>query len=212
MYIETEGIILRQVKIASGRRMISIFSKNYGKISCGTAITESGKNKTALALRPFTYGRYELFKGRDYYNIQAAETLKSYYNIGEDVDKYMVACFALELTDKVLLEDEPSPKLFSLLLDFLALLEKRKKAYNTLLIGYQVKLLDLQGLKSSEGLKSKTSVDIIDILKFIEDHKLLDLENLALNEETESKLKLLLKEYFAFHLGIENLKSEGLII
>lgn len=212
MYIETEGIILRQVKIASGRRMISIFAKNYGKISCGTSITESGKNKTALALRPFTYGRYELFKGRDYYNIQAAETIKSYYNLGEDVDKYMTACFALELTDKLLLEDEPAPKLFTLLLDFLSLLEKRKKAYNTLLIGYQVKLLDLQGLKPSEGLKSKASVDIIDILKFIEDGKLSDLENLALNEDTENKLKVLLKDYFAFHLGIENLKSEGLII
>lgn len=212
MIIQTEGIILRQVKISGARRMISIFTKNYGKISSGTSITEGGKNKTALALRPFTYGKYELFKGRDYYNIQAAETIKSYYGFGEDIDKYMAACFALELTDKLLLEEEPLPRLFNLLSDFLALLEKRKKAYNTLLIGYEVKLLDLQGLKASEGLKSKASVDIIDILKFIEGHPLSDLENLVLNSDTEQNIKVLLKDYFAFYLGIENLKSEGLII
>jgi len=192
--------------------MISIFTKNYGKLSCGTSITEGGKNKTALALRPFTYGRYELFKGRDYCNIQAAETIKSYYSFGEDVEKYMAACYVLELTDKILIDEEPVPKLFVLLSDFFSMLEKRKKAYETLVIGYRVKLLDLQGLKASEGLKTKAEIGIIETLKFIEDHSILELETLALNEDTEKTLKVLLKEYFAFHLGIENLKSEGLII
>lgn len=212
MYIQTEGIVLRQVKTINSRRMITIFSKNYGKISCGSSISEGGKNKTALALRPFTYGKYELFKGRESYNIQGAETLKSYYALGEDVDKYMAACYVLELTDKALMEEQPQPKLFMLLLDFLEMLEKRKKAYNTLVIGYQLKLLKLQGLTASEGLKSRVGTDIIETLKFIEDHKLLELENLALKSDTENKIRQLLKEYFATYLGLDNLKSEGLMI
>ena len=212
MYIETEGIILRQVKTVGNRRMISIFSKNYGKISCGSSITEGGKNKTALALRPFTYGKYELFKGRESYNIQGAETLKSYYGIGEDIDKYMAACYVLELTDKVLMEDQPQPKLFMMLLDFFEMIEKRKKAYNTLVIGYQLKLLLMQGVAASEGLKNKADADIIETLKYIETHKLLELENLALKPDTENKIRTLLKEYFATYLGVENLKSEGLLI
>ena len=212
MYIQTEGIILRQVKTVNGRRMITIFSKTYGKVSCGTSITEGGKNKTALALRPFTYGNYEFFKGRDTYNIQGAETIKSYYAIGEDIDKYMSACYVLELTDKTLLEEQPQPKLFMLLLDFLEMLEKRKTAYNTLVIGYQVKFLDMQGLKASEGLKNKANADIIGTLKYMEDNKLRDLEKLALKPELETEIRLILKDYFAYHLGIENLKSEGLNI
>ena len=212
MYIQTEGIILRQVKTLNARRMITVFSKNYGKISCGSSISEGGKNKTALALRPFTYGKYELFKGRETYNIQGAETVKSYYGLGEDVDKYMAACYVLELTDKALMEDQPQPKMFMLLLDFLEMLERRKKAYNTLVIGYQLKLLKYQGLAASEGLKTKASADIIETLKFIEDHKLLELETLALKPETENKIRHMLKEYFATYLGLENLKSEDLII
>ena len=54
MYTETEGFVLRQIKAAGGRRMIVVFSKKYGKISCGTSINEKGKNRSALALRPFT--------------------------------------------------------------------------------------------------------------------------------------------------------------
>ncbi len=62
MLTDTEGIVLRQVKTSYGRRMILLFSKKYGKISAGTGINERGKGKSSLALRPFTYGRYELFK------------------------------------------------------------------------------------------------------------------------------------------------------
>ena len=136
MYIQSEGIILKQVKTLNGRRIISIFSKKYGKICCGSSVTEGGKNKTALALRPFTYGRYELYSSRDSYNIQGAETIKSYYGIGEDVDKYMAACYVLELTDKLLMEDQPQPKLFMLLKEFFDMLELRKTSFQTLVTAY----------------------------------------------------------------------------
>jgi len=192
--------------------MITIFSKNYGKISCGTSITEGGKNKTALALRPFTHGRYELYTSHDTYNIQGAETIKSYYRIGEDVDKYMAACFVLELTEKCLIEGESQPALFKLLSEYFEMLETRKKAYETLVIGYETKLLGLLGLKASEGLKTEASADIIETLIYIENHGLNELGSLALKPETELEIKKLFKSYFAYHLGIENLNSEGFVI
>ena len=45
MITETEGIVLRQTKISGGRRMILIFTKQYGKISAGTSLNEKGKGK-----------------------------------------------------------------------------------------------------------------------------------------------------------------------
>ena len=125
MLTDTEGIVLRQVKTSYGRRMILLFSKKSGKISAGTGLNERGKGKSSLALRPFTYGRYELFKNRDSYNINGAEVLKSYYGIGEDVDKYMNGAYVLEFTERVLAEEVPSPGIFSLLIDFFDLLENR---------------------------------------------------------------------------------------
>ena len=107
MLTDTEGIVLRQVKTSYGRRMILLFSKKYGKISAGTGLNERGKGKSSLALRPFTYGRYELFKNRDSYNINGAEVLKSYYGIGEDVDKYMNGAYVLEFTERVLCGGSP---------------------------------------------------------------------------------------------------------
>lgn len=146
MYIDTEGIILKQVKTINGRRMVLLLSKKYGKISAGTSINEKGRNKTALAMHPFTYGKYEIYKNRESYNINRAEVIKSYYKIGEDVDKYMFASYILEFTEKIIPEEQAVPQTLELLTDFLQLLEKRTKEYETLVLGFQVKALALAGI------------------------------------------------------------------
>ncbi|NLP31295.1 MAG: DNA repair protein RecO [Clostridiales bacterium] len=145
MYAETEGIILKQIKIAGGRKMLVIFTKRFGKISAGTSLKENSKNKATLALRPFVYGKYRINKTGKYYHVNGAEVISSNYQIGEDVDKFMSASYVLEFTEKLLPEEAPDPKLFRLLTDFLDLLEKRKKKFDTLVIAYQVKALAYNG-------------------------------------------------------------------
>lgn len=146
MLTDTEGIVLRQIKTSYNRRMILLFSKKYGKISAGTGIGEKGRSKSSLALRPFTYGRYELFKNRDSYNINSAEVLRSFYRIGEDVEKYMQGAYVLEFTEKVLAEEMPAPRLFELLIEFFEALENRDRGIGTLVLAYQTKLLQIMGL------------------------------------------------------------------
>ena len=146
MLTDTEGIVLRQVKTSYNRRMIILFSRKYGKISAGTSLGDKGRSKSSLALRPFTFGRYELFVNRDSYNINSAEVRKSYYKIGEDVDKYMNGAYVLEFTEKVLEEGVPQQRIFDLLIEFFEVLENRDKGIGTLVLAYQTKLLQYAGV------------------------------------------------------------------
>lgn len=146
MLTDTDGIVLRQVKTSYGRRMILLFTKKYGKISAGTSIGEKGRNKSSLALRPFTFGHYELFKNRGSYNIDSADVIKAYYRIGEDVDKYMNGAYVLEFTEKVLGENIPSPEIFTLLVEFLGMLEDRERGIGTLVLAYQTRLMRSLGV------------------------------------------------------------------
>ena len=145
MFTDTEGIIFKQVKTVNNRRMVLLFSKKYGKISAGTNISEKGKNKSSLAMRPFTYGRYELYKNRDSFHINGTEVIKSYYRIGEDVEKYMYCSYALEFTEKLLQEESPAPEIFGMILDFFDIMEKRSKKYASLILAYQIKVLQEAG-------------------------------------------------------------------
>ena len=151
MIINAEGIVLRQRKIANNRRMIVIFTKQYGKLSAGTSINEKSRGKAALALRPFTYAEYDIFKGREAYSINSAAVSKSFYSIGEDIDRFMTASAFIEYLDKVLPEGEPMPKLFELSLDFLQSVSVSNSAPDTLLYAFIVKTLGILGVAPELG-------------------------------------------------------------
>ncbi len=146
MTLETEGIIFRQTKMVQGRRMILLFTRKYGKISVGSNVGDKGRSRTALALRPFTFGNYQIYEGRNYYELDRADAVTSYYGIGEDLDRYAAAAYALELTEKVVPEGLPQPQVFDLLISFLEELEQRKRKHETLLLAYEIKLIDVLGV------------------------------------------------------------------
>ena len=146
MVITAEGIVLRQRKIANNRRMIVLFTKQYGKISAGTSVNEKSRSKAALALRPFTYAEYDIFRGREAYSINSAQAKKSFYSIGEDIDRFMAASAFIEYLDKVLGEEEPMPKLYELALGFLESVSKSRASAETLLFAFIVKSLSLLGV------------------------------------------------------------------
>lgn len=146
MSFETEGIIFRQTRMVQGRRMILLFTKKYGKISVGSNVGDKGRSRTALALKPFTFGNYQIYEGRNYYELDRADAITSYYGIGEDLDRYAAGAFALELTEKVVPEGFPQPQVFDLLISFLEELEQRKRKHRTLLLAFEIKLLAILGV------------------------------------------------------------------
>jgi len=213
MYTECEGLILRQIKTSYGRRMIVLLSDKYGKISAGTSIAEKGKNKSSLALRPFTKGHYELYKNSDNFNINGAQTVESYYGIGEDIDKYMAASYVLELTDRMVEEGQTIKPMYELLCSFLSCLAERKSSYGTLVIAFQVQALSILGFSISRNpLLQEESSDKIKVINYLEEHPITGLSNLALQDDMEKSISNYLKKYIAYHLGIEHLKSEALVI
>ena len=163
MIVNAEGIVLRQRKIANNRRMIVLFTRQYGKLSAGTSINERSRSKSALALRPFTHAEYDLFKGRESYSINSAGVLDSYYSIGEDINRYMTAAAFLEYLEKVLDEGAAMPGLFKLSLDFLGSVSVVKSNADTLLYAFIVKALRMLGVMPEMGCCVNCGKDLEDI-------------------------------------------------
>ena len=167
MITESEGIVLKQVKTVGGRRMIVLLTKRFGKISAGTSIDEKGKNRSALALRPFTYGKYELYKNADNFHLNVGETIASHYGIGGDVDKYMAASYVMEFTEKLAVEGMVCTELFRLLSDFLDIIERRTKKFGILVIAYILKALKISGhapiLEACVSCGKREALNSIDI-------------------------------------------------
>ena len=142
-----EGIVIRQTKITGGRRMILVFTREEGKISCGTHISERSKGGAALAIRPFAYGHYTVSeKSAQARSISSAETLDAHFALGENADRYAEASYALEFTDKILPENAAAPQIFDLLKDYLEMLSGRKEDFRLLTISYLIKVMQELGV------------------------------------------------------------------
>ena len=125
--------------------MLVLLTRKFGKISAGTGIRGTGKRKSSLPLRAFTHGRYELYHGRSMFNVDSADTIESFYEIGTDVNSFFAASYALEFTDKVLMENVPAERVLDTLIEMLRILSARRTRLKSLLIIYQWKILQLLG-------------------------------------------------------------------
>lgn len=246
MNLVSEGLVFKQLHIAGGRRMVVLFTREYGKISCGTSLSErGGKNRTALSLRPFTLGRYSLKRVNDTYYLNGAETVKSHFSLGEDVEKFLTASEILEMTEAVSPENVKTPAVYDLLLEFLDFLETREKGFRMVAVAYLTKLLYRIGAgpelteciscgkqggdvfsaekggvlcascASEADRKSHllygARFDIIALLRYLKTAGLAELAKLDLDADACWALEKLLRDYYAYHLDIRNVKSVSLL-
>ena len=149
MYLNSPGIILKQTKIGAGRKILTLFTKKYGKLSVGLASENKAKSRQMLAMGTYTYSNYQIFQGRNYYNVDKAETIHSFYKLSDPVDKFGYASYAIELTEKIIPENVPQPAIFDLLIDFMKEMEERPSKFETLLLAYEIKFLRILGLAPS---------------------------------------------------------------
>jgi recombinational DNA repair protein (RecF pathway) len=213
-----EGITIRQTKITGGRRMILIFTREEGKVSAGTHLSELGRGGAALALRPFARAQFNISEMRaEFRTITSAETIDAHFALGEDSDRFTEASFALEFTDKLLPDGVSEPEVYDLLKEYLAMLTARKKDYRLLTISYIVKVMQELGVfpaTASPGeaeLLSDMNGDILEAIVYIAGQPLKRMEGLTLKPETERAVFGAVRGFAQKHLDLGYIKSERML-
>ncbi|MDR1778844.1 MAG: DNA repair protein RecO [Clostridiales Family XIII bacterium] len=212
--MECEGLVFRRTQAVKGRSVLLLFTDQCGKISAGTSISERGKGRSALAVRRFTRGRYQLTENRGRWNVRGAEAVHAYLALAEDYDRYQAASLALEFTEKMLPEDVPEPEIYRLLVEYLGILEERKQDYDTVSSAYFLKAFQALGVLPapenfhSDALLSALDFVTIDTIIYIRDNPLCAMRNLTLPSEKSAKLLRLLLRYGAAQFDIGPLKSD----
>jgi DNA repair protein RecO (recombination protein O) len=215
--VEYEGIVIRQVRTTGSRRMVTVFTREGGKLGAGTFLSESGKSKAALALRPFVHGRYEIAeKAGGLLSITQAEVVDAHFGIGQDADRFAEASFALEFTDKLLPERFRAGGVFALLARYLAIIEKRERDFRLPTLSFMVKVMQGLGVFPDAGglaaeLRAGGNDDILKHTAFLMENPLERVEGLTLAGDAEALVFAALRRFAREHLDVGDLKSEGLL-
>ncbi len=144
--IRTEGIILRRKDYGEADRILVMFSRKMGRISCLAKGSRKPTSKISGHLELFSRSSFLIAKGRNLHIISQAETIESYDGLRKDLAGIGRGSYLVELVDALTYEEGSNLKLYDLLLKTLESLNKGENP-SVVIHYYELHLLDLVGFR-----------------------------------------------------------------
>ncbi len=115
---ETEAIILRTYPFKEADKIVSFFSRSYGKTRGVAARARRLKSRFGTGLELLSYVRLWYFERetRELVSIDSCELIQSYFDAQKDYTAAVACGYIAEVCDQLLPEREPNDALFRLLL------------------------------------------------------------------------------------------------
>lgn len=141
-----EAVILRHQEWGEADRLITLFSRERGKLRAAAKGVRKMRSRKAGHLEPFNRVSLLLAQGRELPIITQAETLTSCFSFQEDLVRLGHGATLLELVDRFTVEEEANPALYSLLVETLERLDHSQDAWLEVCF-FEMKLLDCVGFR-----------------------------------------------------------------
>lgn len=142
----TEAIVLRRSDFGEADRLLTLFSRDLGKIKAiGKGARKPQSRKTGH-VELFMRSKFLIAKGRDLDIVTQAEMVNAYPQLREDLLRATYASYAVELLDRFIGEEDPHRDIYDLLA---AALDWFATADDLLLAAryYELRLLSMTGFQ-----------------------------------------------------------------
>lgn len=144
---KTEGIVLKYTNLGEADKILTILTRNNGKIKAIAKGCRKSKSSLLSSSEIFVFSEFVLYKGTNFYHISQAVTRETFYNIRKDLLRLSYATYFAELAETVSDEEIPSERLFMLLAKTLYYLSRGEIPMGILHLAYQLKLMDISGYR-----------------------------------------------------------------
>ena len=140
-----EGIVLRTHKLGEADRIVSVLTRQHGKVRAVAKGVRKTKSRFGARLEPPTHLGLLLYEGRELDIVTQAETIDHFRAIREDLDRLTRAVTRLEAADQLSLEWEGNPPLYQMLLGALRTLAGHSGPL--VVPAFYLKVLALEGFR-----------------------------------------------------------------
>lgn len=142
---KTEGIILKRFNYSEADRIITIFTKHYGKIKCLAKGIRRLTSRKRGNLELFNLTKLFLIKGKNLDLLAEAQTIDYFSNFRQDLRKVAAAYQLSGLIDAITRENQNSRDIFELLKFSLEKLNKIEGDISSLILNFKINLLKYTG-------------------------------------------------------------------
>jgi DNA repair protein RecO (recombination protein O) len=142
----TEAIVLRRSDFGEADRLLTLFSREFGKIKAIAKAARKPQSRKTGHVELYMRTNFLIARGRDLDIVTQAEMVDGYPALREDLVRTTYAAYVVELLDRFTAEEDPHSGKYKLLADALAWLA----ASDNLLLAaryYELRLLGMAGFQ-----------------------------------------------------------------
>jgi DNA repair protein RecO (recombination protein O) len=145
---KTHAIVIRSINYGESDKIITFFTKDFGKIKGIAKGARRSKKRFQNALGLFSHMRLIFFdrEGMGLVRAEGCDLLHTFPKIREDLKKIFYGNYYLELVNEMAVERETNAGAFDLLLSFLLSLEEKESQEEALRM-FEIRMLSLFGYR-----------------------------------------------------------------
>lgn len=143
---KTEGIVLKRINFGEADRILTIFTKHFGKIKVLAKGIRKPTSRKSPSLELFNWVKVLIAKGKNLDLISESETVRAFRSWRKDLKKVGLAYHFCELVERLTAENVKSRRIFNLLAGSLLGLEKASETgLNQAARNFEQKILEETG-------------------------------------------------------------------
>ena len=140
-----DAFILKSVKAMEADRVITLYTRQMGKIRVMAHGAEKPTSRKRGAVQPFSFSRLLLRKGKDLDSVSQGEGVELFPALRQSLDGLAMASYLVELVDALTPDEDPNPDVFKLLLDTFRILGL---GYDSVVMrSFEIKIISLLGYR-----------------------------------------------------------------
>ncbi len=142
---QTEGIIIRVRDYKEADRLVTLFTRDYGKVQAIAKGCRKPHSRKRGLIQLFTYGEFALYRGRNLDTITQCEGKNAFPALRENLDRMAYGAYLAELLDGFVVAGEPQADLFCLAVICLHLLTAEDPELVTR--AFEIRMMDFLGYR-----------------------------------------------------------------
>ncbi len=148
MIVETEAVVLHSFNYGDTSKIVTVYSRKYGKIKVVAKGTRNPKsNKFGSSLELMTYSSIVLYKKehKDLHLLSKSEIVFPFNRMQDDSEKIFTGLALIELVSMVMHDEEENERIFSLLVESLQTIDQSSKNTTNVLLTFFLKMFQQFG-------------------------------------------------------------------
>ena len=157
--IKTNCIVLKKKEMKEADLLVTLFSKEYGKIMATAYGIRKSRKRNVVSLNPLNEVEITLSQKNNFYVVQDVEILKNCKNILKNIEKLEISLYVLDSIDKIYYITDENGDFFDKLLEilsFIDILPYMKRGYK-----YYVVLSFLRRIMIEQGIYDIEEISLI---------------------------------------------------